>query len=293
MPPRSVNSQPAEQAAIDQDLARELATIKEQLLSLTAARAPAATEIALLREQVLALTAARAPVIADIKEDGEGEKPPEVLSVMKLYGTIPAKEILSIWKGKFEPLNLMRLSPELQDVEIKPMSNEEGILWDAVLSKIKIGAPSGNMRDFGDTPTKWAICFARYSKICHHLFGDKHPSLLVAMNQFQEEIWTLSTTYSWRSVLHAALSVHQSAIHSGQINTSAWVISSAVKDGFLRNPLKRQVTDVTSVASKKKQTPSPPCIKYNSADGCSYRGCRYKHVCSTCDGGHSKLVCRQ
>lgn len=229
--------------------------------------------------------------------DEEGEKPPpEVLSVMRVFRGIAAKDLLAIWRGKFEPLNLMKLAPALHDIEVKPMSSHEDMHWDPTELKIKLGSQTGNVRDFGNTPVKWSIAFSRYALICYYFFGEKHPSLLCSMMNFQTEIMVLTTTYPWYSVLRLALSVHQSAIMFGQTIGESWVIPPRQQDEYCRNPLKRLSTESQpqGVSSKKKPNnqQSPPCRKFNSADGCIYTNCRYKHICDQCHASsHNKLSC--
>jgi hypothetical protein len=75
----------------------------------------------------------------------------------------------------------------------------------------------------------------------------------------------------------------------------AWMLAdgtayTTVTSGASGSDRPRKKARTTSGASGASSTTRPTCNNWNGK-GCTYNGCRYRHVCSACGGDHTKSAC--
>lgn len=110
--------------------------------------------------------------------------PSECLTVLDIFPGIHPKYTKQILDGSFDPLNLLKLIPEMKAA---PTSSPDqfSLTSDSTLAAKKT---TEQHKDFGKSPTKWVAAFQVYATIFHFLFGDEHSGVMAAAIQFSIEI---------------------------------------------------------------------------------------------------------
>jgi hypothetical protein len=164
-----------------------------------------------------------------------------------------------------------------------------------------------SLKDWGHDSSLWAHCFTNYIAIWSSFFGNKHGSALVGMVLFLRRIMDLARSYRWQDcVLVLALDKHQLIIDRGDLTISAedWFIEPSLSASYLRLDLVLSKAPSTTVSSSSSSSSRPTrssatpndstvtCEKFNSSNGCSWKQCRRKHVCSNCTRDHPAHRCK-
>ncbi|KAG5992480.1 hypothetical protein E4U52_002792 [Claviceps spartinae] len=207
-----------------------------------------------------------------------GERFPSlVLEISRELASVSAEDVNDIYTGNFEPRNLIRLHPPRHH----PFDDDD------------------DTSNVFSSPLIYIVSFLNYMYIYRRLFVKEHPDVCLAQNRFLAFITEKAQYYTWDICLQYAMRHHRH-VRSGTIHdAAAWldhprVQTDAYFSQFHRLPApstgKRQRSDTAGTSASDAAV----CRKFNSQSGCTWRKCKWTHVCSICGcTGHARPACPQ
>ncbi|KAG6116487.1 hypothetical protein E4U13_001818 [Claviceps humidiphila] len=211
--------------------------------------------------------------------------PSLVLEISRELDSVSAEDVNDIYTGKFEPWNLIRLH------SMRYYLCDNGSTSD-VLSR---------------NPLIYIASFVNYMYIYSRLFHKEHPDVCLAQNRFLALIVEKAQYYTWEICLQYAMRHHRH-VRSGTIHDAAAWLDHPIEltDRYFSHlhilpppsTRKRQRSDTAGTSASDTAGTSASdaavCRKFNSQSGCTWRKCKWTHVCSICgDTGHARPACAQ
>ncbi|KAN0086591.1 hypothetical protein V8E54_000279 [Elaphomyces granulatus] len=138
-------------------------------------------------------------------------------SIRSLFGSIsiPDKYLKQIYHDKFDPKNIIRLSPPLKTYE----------------TTNKITA----LKEYGSTTAHWSRAFNVYGAILCSFFALQNPSLPLAIFHFGWQIEMLAESFSWQEAcLPLAITALERVRTQGRFNPSSWDIPQLLVAHYCR-----------------------------------------------------------
>ncbi|KAG5961368.1 hypothetical protein E4U56_003928 [Claviceps arundinis] len=199
-----------------------------------------------------------------------------VLEISRELASVSAEDVNDIYTGKFEPRNLIRLHPPRHH----PFDDDD-------------------TSNVFSSPLIYIVSFLNYMYIYRRLFVKEHPDVCLAQNRFLAFITEKAQYYTWETCLQYAMRHHRH-VRSGTIHdAAAWLDHPRVQTDWYFSHLhvlptpstrKRQRSDTAGTSASDAAV----CRKFNSQSGCTWRKCKWTHVCSICgDTGHARPACAQ
>ena len=183
--------------------------------------------------------------------------------------------IQKIWSGEY--LNLALLLRKGSDQQISAFSvNESG----QVELKPKPAKAVQNIRE-------WTDAFLIFSAILIKKIPEKAPELLQYMSLIREAESRSKGSFAWRTYdenfrMRQAIRPESWA----KINPDLWLWSMTLPALSQPTSTSRMNTNPHPVKQRVR-----PCFDYNSVKGCSFRQCKYDHMCMACRGAHAQTNC--
>jgi hypothetical protein len=147
----------------------------------------------------------------------EDEMSASLDSIRSLFGSIsiPDKYLKQIYHDKFDPKNIIRLSPPLKTYE----------------TTNKITA----LKEYGSTTAHWSRAFNVYGAILCSFFALQNPSLPLAIFHFGWQIEMLAESFSWQEAcLPLAITALERVRTQGRFNPSSWDIPQLLVAHYCR-----------------------------------------------------------
>ena len=133
------------------------------------------------------------------------------------------------------------------------------------------------------TIREWTDAFLVFAAIMIHKSPNKANELLQYMAIIREAESRSAGSYSWRAY-DEAFRMRQALQPQSwsEINADLWLRMMTLP----AHPASLSRPSVTPPAPKLR-----PCFQFNSSNGCSFRQCKFDHVCLACRGTHSQQSC--
>jgi hypothetical protein len=233
--------------------------------------------------------------LVSLEADTEGEQLPTIAhAVSRDHPSLPRPLILAIFRGKFYPKDLCKL--RLLHGQEAERSDEIVVINGKMLLKKR----TGELKDFGTTPSIWSYGFLNYVSTMNEFFGSSVPGLTTALLAFHTTIMMLADIYPWYGcILNLAIEYHQwiTEAEKGPTTVEYWRLPVEWKDRYTQSATKHlgsarvatpahrlnssNATPTASTASAQKEI----CQNWNKG-ACSWRSCKRRHVCSICGNDH-------
>ena len=190
---------------------------------------------------------------------------------------VPKDLIQKVWSGEFVNLSLLLRKGQEQSSASTFSLNERG----EIEVKKRPSKAIDNIHD-------WTDAFLIFISIMIQKFPEMSADLLQYLSLIREaesrshgsKAWL---TYDERFRMRQALYPQSWA----KINMDLWLRSMTWQASFQPSS--------TTTTPKSNHTLQPIssglCFKFNSAAGCSFRRCKYDHLCSACRGPHRQPDC--
>ncbi|KAJ8132676.1 hypothetical protein O1611_g946 [Lasiodiplodia mahajangana] len=141
------------------------------------------------------------------------ELPSIVQAVAAQFPGVDWKQIMAIFRGEFEPINLIKLR-----AGVNYTSNITTSLHASQAGNITIKAPLPRIEAYGSDISLWAHCFSTFIAIYSRLF-ESQPHVALAINDFARIVYELSTIHELKAVIlfaaarikHCLMTPHTSA----------------------------------------------------------------------------------
>jgi hypothetical protein len=176
------------------------------------------------------------PPLGSVGMDMEGEQLPTLAhNVSRCHPALPRPLILAIFRGKFHPKDLCKF--RLLHGQNTERSEEIVIIGGKMLLKKR----TGELKDFGSTPSIWSYGFLNYTSTMNEFFGNSSPGLTTALLAFHTTIMMLSEVYPWYGcILNLAIEYHQwiSEAEQGPTTTEYWRLPVEWKDRYTQSAMK-------------------------------------------------------
>jgi hypothetical protein len=226
--------------------------------------------------------------------DTEGELLPSLAhAVSRGHPSLPRPLILAIFRGKFHPKDLCKL--RLLHGQEAERSEEIVVINGKMLWKKR----TGELKDFGTTPSIWSYGFTNYISTMNEFFGTSTPGLTTAMLAFHTTIMMLSEVYPWYGcILNLAIEYHQwiAEAEQGPTTVEYWRLPVDWKDRYTQsatkylNPVKtapsyRSNSSITTLTGSTSPAQNVICKNWNRG-ACALHPCKRRHVCSICEKDH-------
>ena len=162
--------------------------LRDRILQQETAKLEAEERVLKARTQL----AARATEAADeedfFNEEIPGEMSASLDTIRSCFGAIPDKYLRQIYHDKFDPKNIVRLSPPLGTVQ----DRDDEAKFDITTTTIR------TLKEYGSSTVHWSRAFNVYGAILSSFFALKNPSLPSAIFHFGWQIETLAESFSWQ-----------------------------------------------------------------------------------------------
>lgn len=142
---------------------------------------------------------------------------------------VDLKRVIEVFRGKFQPLNLMKLCPNLLATHD---GTRPGVLLLSTDGAISTSKPTGAMKEFGNPPTRRMAAFPIYSAmmiIAHH---NRSAKLGGGLSKFANTVAVLALTYGWQQVLQFAIKKHEQIGNKGDGILGNWEVTGTDTDYY-------------------------------------------------------------
>lgn len=231
MPPPNIPTDP-----IDKEI--YMLHLRERILQQEAAKlgqetAKMEAEVRLLKARTDAARATEAAEEEDFfSEDLPGEITAAIDTIRNRFGTVPDKYLKQIYHDKFDPKNIIRLSPPLGTTT---QDGDDDTKLDITATTIRIRKTSAALKEYGSTPLHWARAYGVYGAILCNFFALQNPSLPGAIFHFFWQIQTLAESYSWQEAcLPLAVSALERVRTQGRLDPNSWDIPQSLLTNYCR-----------------------------------------------------------
>ena len=235
---------------------------------------------------------------------GSGEKftdepdPSTSLTLGKGLPSLPKKLLERIWAEEYIDLSELlpgRVLPRIR----RPQEGHSSLL----LQLQELERPRNVIPDF----TTWAQCFAVYTAA----LTLKHPERLPSLMAYLSETAKNAKKFKWPSWVIYDQNYRQEMATRGETNwadieprmyTQIFMDQKRTTEQWCRECFAADhVADDCPYSSRQSRRPRPAsskvddkniCRKYNDRDRqCTFKNCRFSHVCRTCRGRHPQFLC--
>ncbi|KAN0066891.1 hypothetical protein V8E54_015063 [Elaphomyces granulatus] len=230
---------------------------RERLLTQETAKLEAEARVLKARAEV-----ARAVEAAEednfFNEDIPTEMSLALDSIRTRFGTVPEKYLKEIFHDKFDPKNIVRLSPPLGAAP----DDDDSTKLDITSTTIRIRKTTAALREYGTTTAHWSRAFNVYGSVLCSFFALQNPSLPAAIFHFGWQIETLAESFSWQEAcLPLAVKALERVRAQGRLDPNSWNVPQPLVANYCRWDRLREATRGGQLSNTK----SPPAMKFNDA----------------------------
>jgi hypothetical protein len=292
-PRTSLQASPANMPPLNDPVDKEIYVLqlRERILQQETAKLEAEERVLKARTQLATRPTEAADEEDFFNEEIPGEMSASLDTIRSYFGAVPDKYLKQIYHDKFDPKNIVRLSPPLGTIQ----DRDDEAKFDITTTTIRIRKPSATLKEYGSSTVHWSRAFNVYGAILSSFFALKNPSLPSAIFHFGWQIETLAESFSWQEAcLPLAIAALDRVRTQGRLDPKSWNIPQPLVANYCRWDRLRDSREAPRAArprSQSGQTNQPPvglgstnnnetiCQKYRELGFCPRPGvCRRRHI---------------